>query len=652
MNRAWLATMTFVLCCAACSGDGANGPTPTPASSGTAVVGPAGGSVTATLTGGGSIALTIPAQAVTSPTTFTIEPMAPVAPALAKFRLRPAAVVFDGELTLAVTLSPGNSLPELVTLGYRAGAARVLVPVTVDRTSRRVEARLRSLGTAADAALAVRLTAAPGDAEFSFDESTIATIVAAADAAVTRMEAQQTIEAADALNTTVDAVTQIPAAPALESQVRPLYTRWREVLCTRVAAALTQYAAVSTAAPFDFPDYARETKTMVAWTGVVKELEAMAPIASVQTCTQGSAAGIEGVSDKTDEFISRIQAIIDATDVRVRFNEVLENRIPILLQLERDLTLLSLEVLMPKMRQLSGRFLDRLRAAGYGFCLDVGHLYYLARLLQEELRSAELLSQYDAAALVADLGACGTQMEWRARDSASATLQQGVLGGTAPGAAVPQAATPLPAGGSLRFAGLVRPLQCTGTNQFDFTLNQESLRFEVRNGSQTQTVGTQSLPSGLPADYFRVAPVVFTAAQLRTAAGIAGDSGNFEVRVVRVGNSCGFPMDQLGSATSIGSLNVTLVPSQTFRIDEPNDPMELTGIGSFETFSATAVGCGSTVQWSAQGLPTGWTIEPQSNSAEFSGPVSPGATYLITVTARCGALTDTQQYHMVVRSTD
>jgi hypothetical protein len=118
-------------------------------------------------------------------------------------------------------------------------------------------------------------------------------------------------------------------------------------------------------------------------------------------------------------------------------------------------------------------------------------------------------------------------------------------------------------GGSIRFEGLVRPLQCTGTGPFDFTLNQEALRFDVRHGFLTQNAGTQPLPAGLPAEYFRDGPAVLTGAELRSAVGLsAGETADIELRVFRVGNTCGFPMDALGPVSTVGSLSVSLTGTE------------------------------------------------------------------------------------------
>lgn len=568
MSNVFLAaTVASITCLAACGAERSNEPPPPVGTAGSATVGPSGGSVAATLAGGGSVVLTIPSGAVGAPTAFAIEPIAAAAPALVRFLLRPASVVFDADVILTVTVPADLTLPQLAMLGYRVGAARVFVPVSVDAARRRVEARLRSLGTAADPLSDARasgphlaLRAAPGDAEFSIEVSVIATIIAAADAAIARMQAEQTVAAADALNTTMSAVTVIPQTPELEPQLRPLFDRWRSAVCNRFAAVLTQYAGVSTASPFDFPDYYRETDIAVAWTGTAQVLGDLAESVALTECPGGGQAGIDAIRAKTVEFIARVQAIVDATDVAVRFDEVLDNRLPGFLRFERELTLMQLDGLLPNARALSGRFLDRIRAAGYRFCQgQVGRLYYLARLLEEEQGSVGGLSTYDEGSLVADLGACATELQWRALDSLGGTVAQGVLGGIAPDVAVLQAATTLPVGGSIRFEGLVRPLQCTGTSPPDFTLNQETLRFDVRHGLQTQSAGTHPLPSGLPAEYFRDGPRVLTGAQLRSAVGLsASEAAVIDLRVVRVGNVCGFPMDALPSPSTMASLTVTL----------------------------------------------------------------------------------------------
>ncbi len=219
---------------------------------------------------------------------------------------------------LTATLPAGPQLPAFVTLSYRVGNARVLVPATFDPASRRLVARLRVLGFPGGAAPAPRLlraprvpvpktTVPPADAEFLLDAAVLAQFLSAGEAALTRMEAEQSVPAADGLNSTMITIALITRPAEVEAVVLPLLDRWRNAICSRVALALNAYTALSTASPFDFPDYFWETTASVAWAGAMKQLERTDIGLPFDGCPTDVPAYHPVLRDKAAQFITRIQ---------------------------------------------------------------------------------------------------------------------------------------------------------------------------------------------------------------------------------------------------------------------------------------------------------------------------------------------------------
>jgi hypothetical protein len=90
---------------AACGGgeDSGSAP-PIPAQGGSADIGPAGGTVSATFEGGATVMLSVPAGALAVTTTIRIDPATAPADALRALTLSPAGLQFATPATLSITL--------------------------------------------------------------------------------------------------------------------------------------------------------------------------------------------------------------------------------------------------------------------------------------------------------------------------------------------------------------------------------------------------------------------------------------------------------------------------------------------------------------------------------------------------------------------
>ncbi len=136
----------------ACADEGGPNEIPSPGDAGSAVLGAAGGSVQATLAGGGALELTVPAGALQDTVTITITPLTPAAGEYAAFQVTPGGLEFATPASFEARLPAGTTLDPSATFVFDVGTLHVPFAAVVDPVGGRVTVSIARLGASEIAA--------------------------------------------------------------------------------------------------------------------------------------------------------------------------------------------------------------------------------------------------------------------------------------------------------------------------------------------------------------------------------------------------------------------------------------------------------------------------------------------------------------------
>jgi len=540
------------------------GPATGGGASGSAVVGPSGGVVLATLPGGGSLLLSIPAGALGEPVTVTLDPIVPPAGALAAFRMSPGGLSLAKPAVLVIRVSAGAKVRSTTTLVFDQAGSPIPVAATPNVADGSVTVSLSSLGLpdAAAGGAALRLPQGPlassgsGSSQGTLMSLALGQRFLAADSARHALQRLGTIASANAMAYAMESVLAIDQVAALaDPRFAPLLFDWTFSVCGFTDFAL--HALQSFGAVSDYNGLGRVIGQYLGWTA------ASAAVRAFRARTPFSFTCALPVPDAEAETHTKLQTlrvpIINdlnafAISPAPRDSLFYADRVGPLLSLAASLRLASFDQSAQLVETIVSGQLVRVRSLGYGDCLT-GSQAIQARLIRF-LAAGGLVAaaaSFDAGDLETDIELCGMKIDWKLRDSTGSVMATGQVGGSGPGSVSSSGQATLTGSGNLELGGFLNALRCPSPA----SSNAEQL--EVAAGLTTQSLSRVSLltPSNQN-NYLAVSPLLIPTTALRSAAGLTASAiGTVVVVVRRIGGVCSGLFANLAHSP-IGTLTVTL----------------------------------------------------------------------------------------------
>ena len=295
--------------------------------------------------------------------------------------------------------------------------------------------------------------------------------------------------------------------------------------------------------------------------------------------------------------------------------------------------------LAAKVQKLAADQTVRLRAGAYTDC-RINHSQLKQRnLLVKELGEAafEPLSPYDLVDLISDIEYCGILIHWQLLDASGAVLQRGDAGGVLPGTIVKAPTLTLTGADKLVLSGPLSALRCASA------ANDEQLAFTAGPATGTgSSVGT--LTPGNDSGYLEVSDLTLPVSRLKSLAQPAGGTDNGLLVIQRTGGLCNGDFPHFIQHSVLVGFTLDFGGVQITTTSLPDATAGLT-----YTAALKSAGGGSTLTWSATGLPAGLDIDPQTGV--ISGrPVTAGtASVAVTVTSGDGSHA-TRTFSLVVKT--
>ena len=484
--------------------------------SGTALIGSQGGTVPATLPGGGNLSLTIPSAALSEPVQVTLDPVIPSGGALAAFRISPVGLRLAQPATLVIKVSAGAKVRATTVLVFEQDGQQIPVPGIPNLAEGTVTVSLTSLGLPAAVASGSSLRLAPPASASAGGGSVQATLMNialgqrfnAADSALSRLQRVGTVPTATAMELVMQSLLAVDRAAALaDSRFGPLFFDWTIAVCGFTDFAL--HALQSFGVVSDYKGLERVAGDYLGWSlesAAVKAFRAQVGISV--TCPNT-------VPNAETEILTKLQSMRAAITVDLDgfaltpsprdslTDSFLAIRLGPLLSLAASLRLASFDDAAQLVEGIVTPQLSRIRTRGYGECF--GASQEMQGLLIRHLSAGGLvaaLAPFDAADLESDIELCGMKINWRMLDSTGAAVGNGTLGsGGFPGSVLPPGNVSLSGDGKLELSSdFMKALRCPSPA----SANAEQL--EVAAGLNTLTRISVVSPSNSN-DYLPVEPI-------------------------------------------------------------------------------------------------------------------------------------------------
>ena len=539
------------------------GPGTTGGVTGSATIGTTGGSVQATLPGGGTMNLTVPSGALRTSATITLEPLVPPPGALASFHLTPAGVQFDKDATLVIKLSAGAKLRPTSTLVFEQGGQRIPVAGVPNLTDGTLTVSLSALGLSESEAAgissrtrALSSHSAAGSATGSVYNLALDMLYVDVQVALDQLIASGTIAFAENAQLAWEAVTgQGVAVAKADSRYVPFRNHWTSAVCGFANFAFNALAN------FNFvSDYRGLERVMVAvihWHRVAREMDEhlRVNLGEPVTCFNGLPDPQTRVHIRLTTLEPSIIADLNAFAVEPspRDSSFFADRLKPLIDLGASLAFLGNPQDGQIVQNIVRDQLIRLRTLGYTRC-RAGTKQDIQGTLARNAAVIPLpgLTLGD---LQEDIETCGMSIQWAALDSVGISVSSGTLGGgLSPGQVTASASATLFGDGELRLrSGQLQALLCPAPA----SSNNEQL--EIVAGRNSQSLSRVAVLSPSNANqYLASSPLLISTDTLRTVAGLGpADVGTVTVEIRRIGGLCSGRL-ALASHSTLATIQLTL----------------------------------------------------------------------------------------------
>jgi hypothetical protein len=636
----WMARLCGALLLAVLGACGGGGDEPTavvPARAGSADIDVAGGSVDAILEGGTQVTLIVPPGALTSKTSFRLDPQSAASGDLSTVQVTPAGLQFRTPAQLVVTL-PAGSDPSNKLVSFGLGGVRVPIGA-VDTVTRTMTVDLPYLGVsgAAAASLAVDASgrrATIASTRLAATETALVLFVQNGDltSAVTLWHQLVATLASDGSRdnaievqegfTALLRLSLDQASQAVKDQVAVDITTWRNVDCTQLTTAISALNSFDFSS--DFAGYTQRATDVLAFGRLTQDLFSLA--GQIHFIAPGACQALQGdpsapVRPSFSKYIDAASTALQALSPVDDFDTLLNTRLRQLLNFIASLQAFgAVDDLAAQVQAVGANQTVRLRAGAYTDCRSNHSQLKQQVLLVREIGDPgfEPLSPYERSDLIADIQYCDMLLHWAVLDANDAVLQKGDAGGILPGVIVNAVPVTLTGAAKLVLSGPLSALNCPSGS------NNEQLGFVAGpvNGA-TGSVGT--LTPGNDSGYLEVSDLPIQVSQLLALVHPNGGTGNGQLVVQRTGAVCNtdFPGFTQHSVLVNFTLNFGSVAITTSSL-----PDATVGLGYVAQL--LSVGGTAPLTWSATGLPSGLSIDAQTGL--ISGTPANAGTSTVEVT--------------------
>jgi hypothetical protein len=521
------------------------GPGTTGAVTGSANVTPAGGSVQATLPGGGTLALTVPPSALRNTTTITLEPVVPPPGSLASFRITPAGVQFDRSATLVIKVSSGARLRSSSRLVIEQDGVKIPLSGTLDLNQGTMTVTLSSLGLATDPVSGFRAT--------SHDNDALADSTGQATATVSNLHLDQLLAMAGALlNNLVR--TGTPAAalaveqpmvdlareiPVTDPRFGSLATLWVTTVCQFTGNSFNELSSFGFVS--DYQGLQRVITLAVLWERMRTQMNAVLQPLGAFTCPNPVDAQAR-VSTKLTSLAPAIVADLNAFAIEPPPREAsfYNDRLRPLFAVSTMLELYGYDPQAQLLTDILAEQFRRIKAAGWVQCRRSPTSQNLHGIVGSATAAAPVPG-VDQAEVQDDIERCGMLIDWALLDAAGVTVRRDTLGppvGASPGQAILSDSATLVGSGQLSIGGFLQALLCAPP------ASQNNEQFEIlagpaRGPNAGALTRVASVGSSNTNRYMEFSRLNISTDTLRRAGGLApGDTGTANVVFRRAGGIC------------------------------------------------------------------------------------------------------------------
>jgi Putative Ig domain len=619
-----------------------------PARAGAADIDASGGTVDAVLEGGATVELVVPAGALSTNTTFHLDPVAAPAGTLGAIQIAPAGLQFRAPVTLVVTLPSSGATAATTGIALAIGTTQVPLGAQLDATNRRLSVALSSLGTGSAEPFATaaavdgsrkRVAASVSDqavaiilTTFGYDD-----IIAAMQSLVANLSSDGSRDNARIVGTMMDGVLRLPQANA-DPRVRAAVATWRSVVCSQQQFAVSALNTFNVAS--DYEGFVRRAGDALIFGQAAEQLGqdvALLSNPSEPGCSNLPASFEQPVRARFPAFLASARQALGLLDPTGDFHQILTVRIPELLDFAASLAADSaLDDMVASVEALVADQTVRLRSGAYAACRS-GHV----QEQQRDLLAAEVevptfgpVSPYDADDLIGDIENCGMPIHWALLAADSSVLRQGEAGGIAAGSIVNAVPLTLSGAAKLVLSGPLSALRCPSGSQ-----NNEQLVFSAGPAKGAASVVGQLTPSS-DSGYLEASDLEIPVAQLLTSAQPSGPPASGQLVIGRQGGTCNGEFPSLNQHTTLVTFALNFGGVQ---ITTTSLPAATIGTGYVAVL--TASGGTLPLTWSAQGLPPGLHLDAQTGTISGTVTSAGSANVTVSVTSADGS---SSQLHLVL----
>ena len=501
-----------------------------PSVAASAAIGVAGGSLEATLAGGTTVRLTVPAGALKTTTAFRIDPVPAGAGTLGTFELAPVGLEFKLPARLEITPRAAMAIDAETTLVFSLRGVQVPVAARVDSAARTVTVLLRRLGSGSPVtpaaasrvhALGVgnatvhearRLDAAADAVQAALVRRNFLERASLLTQLLDRLTAQGTIDNAIDAQLGIESVLGLPQTGEIDRFARSSLAVYRTVVCGQREFSVSSLNTFQDGT--DHAGFLRRVSDVLQWGLLAEQL---APIAAGFAPAEAGCANLpldrtRPVRDRFPGYLERVQDALALLDPRRDFTQILTVRMTALLAFAAGLQGSEVDDLAPQVQSIVAAQTVRLRSGAYASCVTDGSQIFQQTLLAREISDAAFLalSPFSDSDLHSDIQYCGTTLTWEVQTASGAVVRNGTAGGLGAGSVRASMNVALDGGDKLVLRGPLNALRCPTGSQ-----NNEQLAI---GAGQSSTGALTSLGLLTPSNantYLQAAPLEIPVAQLR-----------------------------------------------------------------------------------------------------------------------------------------